>query len=464
MKGRIILISAVALGLLLVLVVGLSQAQGPEPPEGGVDVQGEAGASAITPGAIPIQGRLTDNNGNPLPDGNYDVTFRLYESETGGTAICTDTNTVAVENGLFSSYLDGCYDLLHGQKVWLSVEVGSDGEMTPRQPIYAVPYALSLRPGAIISYPYDHVLTVQSTGSGDSDALIAEASGTGEAIEAYATGGVGIFAQSDSFLALQAYSYEDTDYPAVYGCSAPQSSSCDSRRGEAAAGVLGYGSPGVFGIGYGLGDHGVLGRASIFAAGVKGEGNILAYGGWFTSSNIVLYITSPSEGSIDAIQVAGGKNGDVDFRVTNDGAAYADGGWNGTADFAEMIEAADEGYEPGDVLVISTDKDRTVELSTEPYSTLVAGVYSADPGFIGSDHPMDGPEANEVPMAVVGIVSCKVSAENGPIHRGDLLVTSSTPGHAMRAGPNPPQGTVLGKALGELEEGTGVILILVTLQ
>ena len=129
-----------------------------------------------------------------------------------------------------------------------------------------------------------------------------------------------------------------------------------------------------------------------------------------------------------------------------------------------MIEAADEGYEPGDVLVISTDKDRTVELSTEPYSTLVAGVYSADPGFIGSDHPMDGPEANEVPMAVVGIVSCKVSAENGPIHRGDLLVTSSTPGHAMRAGPNPPQGTVLGKALGELEEGTGVILILVTLQ
>jgi hypothetical protein len=57
-----------------------------------------------------------------------------------------------------------------------------------------------------------------------------------------------------------------------------------------------------------------------------------------------------------------------------------------------------------------------------------------------------------------------VSAENGPVHRGDLLVTSSTPGHAMKAGPNPPQGTVLGKALGELTEGSGVILVLVTLQ
>ncbi|MCJ7739271.1 MAG: hypothetical protein MUQ10_18485, partial [Anaerolineae bacterium] len=63
----------------------------------------------------------------------------------------------------------------------------------------------------------------------------------------------------------------------------------------------------------------------------------------------------------------------------------------------------------------------------------------------------------------LGIVSCKVSAENGPIHRGDLLTTSSIPGHAMRAD-DPQPGTILGKALGPLATDTGVIQILVTLQ
>jgi hypothetical protein len=63
----------------------------------------------------------------------------------------------------------------------------------------------------------------------------------------------------------------------------------------------------------------------------------------------------------------------------------------------------------------------------------------------------------------VGIVPCKVSAENGPISPGDLLVTSSTPGHAMRDA-DPAVGTVLGKALEEMPSGTGVIKVLVTLQ
>ncbi len=64
----------------------------------------------------------------------------------------------------------------------------------------------------------------------------------------------------------------------------------------------------------------------------------------------------------------------------------------------------------------------------------------------------------------MGIVPCRVSAENGPIARGDLLVTAATPGHAMRAGENPPAGAVLGKAFGALEAGTGLIPVLVTLR
>ena len=69
----------------------------------------------------------------------------------------------------------------------------------------------------------------------------------------------------------------------------------------------------------------------------------------------------------------------------------------------------------------------------------------------------------EIPMAVVGIVPCKVTAENGPIRPGDLLVTSSIPGHAMRDA-DARAGTIVGKALGALGSGTGVIRILVTLQ
>jgi hypothetical protein len=71
----------------------------------------------------------------------------------------------------------------------------------------------------------------------------------------------------------------------------------------------------------------------------------------------------------------------------------------------------------------------------------------------------------EVPLAVVGIVPCKASAENGPIERGDLLVTSSTPGHAMKGTDrNRMLGAVVGKALEPLREGKGVIQVLVTLQ
>jgi hypothetical protein len=101
---------------------------------------------------IPVQGRLTDLSGNPL-NGNYNLTFRLYLVESGGTALCLDTNLdVPVVNGLFNTEIWGdCQDDITGQQLYLGIEVEDDGEMSPRQPIYATPYAWSLRPGAVIS-------------------------------------------------------------------------------------------------------------------------------------------------------------------------------------------------------------------------------------------------------------------------------------------------------------------------
>lgn len=68
-------------------------------------------------------------------------------------------------------------------------------------------------------------------------------------------------------------------------------------------------------------------------------------------------------------------------------------------------------------------------------------------------------------MAMVGIVPTKVTAENGPIKRGDLLVTSSKMGYAMKGTDRSRMlGAVVGKAMGSLEQGSGVIEVLVTLQ
>jgi hypothetical protein len=79
-------------------------------------------------------------------------------------------------------------------------------------------------------------------------------------------------------------------------------------------------------------------------------------------------------------------------------------------------------------------------------------------------HHCDPQLADEIPLAIVGIVPCKVSAENGAIKAGDLLVASSRPGYAMKGTDrNRMLGAVIGKALGALEKDTGVIEALVSL-
>jgi hypothetical protein len=118
------------------------------------------------------------------------------------------------------------------------------------------------------------------------------------------------------------------------------------------------------------------------------------------------------------------------------------------------------------LLVIDASGGRRLSLSQAPYSTLAAGIYSTQPGVVASQHHVgEALPKDEVPLAVVGIVPCKVTAENGPIAPGDLLVSSSTPGHAMKGTErNRMLGAVVGKALEPWQKGTGVVQVLVTLQ
>ena len=163
-------------------------------------------------------------------------------------------------------------------------------------------------------------------------------------------------------------------------------------------------------------------------------------------------------------------NGTHKFRVSTGGVAYADGGFVASgADFAESVAVRGQSseYEPGDVLEIDANADRHLALSHHAYATLVAGIYSTKPGVLATPHNIDDPSAQstEVPLAVVGIVPCKVTAENGAIARGDLLVTSSRPGYAMKGTDQSRLvGAVVGKALQPLAAGTGMIEVLITLQ
>ena len=137
-------------------------------------------------------------------------------------------------------------------------------------------------------------------------------------------------------------------------------------------------------------------------------------------------------------------------------------------DYAESVDVSGEksGYEPGDVMVLDPDNKGHFLVSTEPYSTLVAGIYSTKPGYVGRRQKGDPKlSTTEIPMAMIGIVPTKVTTENGPIKIGDLLVTSTKPGYVMKGTDRSQMiGSVVGKAMGPLNSGTGVIEVLVSLQ
>ena len=98
---------------------------------------------------ISYQGMLTNAAGNPLT-GTYTVTFNLYEASSGGSTLATDTHSVQASKGEFTTQITANTRFFDGRALWLGIKVGSDPEMTPRQELRPVPYALSLRPGALI--------------------------------------------------------------------------------------------------------------------------------------------------------------------------------------------------------------------------------------------------------------------------------------------------------------------------
>ncbi len=371
-------------------------------------------ATVIIAGCTPVelssgfsyQGVLTDGSGAPLSDGSYQIVFGLYPSGSSGDPVYVVTKTVTTQNGIFSTVLNPPLEVMHNP---LDVDLTVEGEQLPtRQRLWGAPYAMSLSPGATIDgYVYDTdpmsaTLNIANAGDGIGLAVLASPS-TGE-------GG-------NAVLAINHNSGDDV--------------------------------------------------STLKLSNVASDGRLIE--AWNGNGTTALWT-------------------DREFSVRGNGDVHCDGSFTGGgADYADMLLVA-ESTEPGDVLIIGPDGK--MARSTTSYATNVAGIHSTSPGFIGGD-PMNNLDESDpeklalmaslptlltdlelerAPVALAGVVPCKVSAENGVIKPGDLLVTSDTTGHAMRAAPLQvgdvefyPPGTILGKAMESLDQGTGVILILVSL-
>lgn len=147
------------------------------------------------------------------------------------------------------------------------------------------------------------------------------------------------------------------------------------------------------------------------------------------------------------------------FRVTREGNVYAAGSFfsGQGADVAEWVPVS-EPVEPGDVLELDLDTVGFYRKARGPSSRLVVGVVANSPGLILGKLRAE----RKALLALVGTVLVKATAENGSIRPGDLLVSASMPGHAMRCNDREKcQNAIFGKALEPLESGTGIIRMLV---
>jgi hypothetical protein len=314
--------------------------------------------------------------------------------------------------------------------------------------------------------------------------------GTGiDALQSNSTGGLNT---ASGFLALQNNTTGNLN--TAFGAQALLGNGSGSNNtgvGQSTGGISHTGSFNTFiGSSAGTAFEPVTNATAIGANATVNESNALVLGGSVSGVPVNVGIGTPTPSRFYALDVevtavgnlnggilanaAGGNiylgmtNGTKKFRVDTNGTVFGDGGFQSSgADFAESVAVKGNKslYEPGDLLVIDRGGRRSLTQSQAPYSTLVAGIYSTKPGVLATPHHIGESLDGEVPLAIVGIVPCKVTTENGAIREGDLLVTSSLPGYAMKGTDRRRLvGAVVGKALEPLPKGTGVIQVLVTLQ
>jgi len=308
MKTRTLICVVVALGLLIVLLGATYVWASPTLPRL---------ASVSVPSMMNYQGVLSDPAmGDPVPDGDYEITFALYDVASGGTALWTETQTVTVENGLFSVLLGSVNPLSTDAftgSTYLGVKVGADAEMTPRHRIVSVAYAIHAREAtnadtvdgahasAFAQATHDHWGEAWS-GSTDtgSAGLTLTNSGSGTGIRSSSDSGYGGYFTTTTGIAVYGWGFNPVE-PAILGENHYYPGVGVEGRADEGTGVKGVGSCGV----YGDGNTGVCGHSEAHFA-VAG----------YSSSGVAGYFDSTTGKAIEA---------DGDVEISGDLAVYAEG-------------------------------------------------------------------------------------------------------------------------------------------
>jgi hypothetical protein len=459
--------------------------------------RGPQSLESVVGQSIGYQGYLTDNTGSPLT-GTYPMRFELYEAASGGGPLYNSgAMNVTVNEGLFNVSLNVPHSVVDGKSLWLAIIVNNE-TLSPRQEIRPAPYALSLRPGAVVRQAATGTaVRVESTeGIG--------LQGTGRVYGVYGTtagasqgAGYGGYFTSSTGIGVHGQS---TAQPSVQNLFAPGVSGYSQHGvgiyGGAATGFGVYGSTPGSGVG-GVGNvYGVYGASS---ATTQGRG----YGGYFASSTgIGVHGRSTAQSSSQnqfAPGVSGysqhgagvmGASGPSGAAGYFDGTVFVDGNLIVTGSKGGYLVdiAVNDGAEAltrGDLVVVTGVADPVVgeipvplvRKADSPSSTAVIGIVDAA-YRTDQENEVNHLLSRRLAAAVGEVVgpgdylsivtlgafgALNVDASYGAIRPGDLLVSSPMPGHAMRA-ENPGIGTVIGKALGGLESGTGTIAVMVALQ
>ncbi|MCG2693362.1 right-handed parallel beta-helix repeat-containing protein [Candidatus Parcubacteria bacterium] len=238
-----------------------------------------------------------------------------------------------------------------------------------------------------------------------------------------------------------------------------------------------------------------LGAATIYNAQLVEDHLVLK-----PTGNVGIGTAKPTNSRLVIEGDGGGSyQGQSGYDVSIEGKLYVTAGCAGDitcSDIAEFISAPkDEPFESGDVVIINPGSKEYVTKSYKPFDSRVAGIFSAQPGLLirgGEGMSFGNPDFSKhgafehngsIPLALAGQVPVKVTSKNGFIKKGDLLTTSSIPGHAMKfallefTGEESSQelanklnkneqrrNSILGKALEACYEITCKIMVLVTLQ
>lgn len=477
-----------------------------------------AAAQAVVSKRFTYQGYL-ERLGTPYT-GTATVNFALCTQATGLNTrdVATYTN-VQVTNGQFTVLVDfGETDLANapiydGRELYLEVTIDTGSgatRLTPRQLVQPAPYALSM-PNVITrngnvgigntnptntldisdnetgllalrgSSPFGTYLSlINSTAGGDAWALISTGASNGE--------GAGKLMISDQVPRLTI----DTNGNVGIGTVNP------TRKLEVNGSAIVQGPLSVNGTTIVGGIFNVVGNASVdgtlLAAGVTSVGR-LRYASDYTANpartfDVVAGAAIDLIGNSDIYMNSRGGRKHVllnaDAGAGNVGIGTVDPTEKlhvngnirakviiieGGADLAESYDVAPAGdVKPMPGMVVSIDPDRVgkLRIASGTYDRTVAGIISGADGVApGLILGQKGTVADgEHPIANAGRVWCYVDADaGGSVSAGDLLTTSSTPGHAMKVSDHTKgSGATLGKAMSKLESGKGLVLVLVTLQ